>query len=141
MARASIPDKDLALLVKLLGMLGSDNPHERAAFGARADAWVRERGLTWEALLLPAAQEPARGGRAASGNGAAPPRDWASGPAWGPLVADVLVNHPDLLRGDRELSFLESQLARAIQYGSSTWISEKQELWLRDILGRAGLTW
>lgn len=156
-----VQEKDLLVLAKLLGMLGTDNPHERAAFAAKAHAWVSQRGLQWVELLVPPEGAPVEvevnvGGRktASAGPGHAPPgngaspgangagvHNWARGPAWGSLVEEMLANHTAHLRGSRENSFLADQLARAMQYGNSTRLSDKQEGWLRDILGRAGLTW
>jgi hypothetical protein len=40
-------------LAKLLGLLGSAHDGERAAAGAKADALVRERGLTWRQVIVP----------------------------------------------------------------------------------------
>jgi hypothetical protein len=197
-------ERDLLVLVKLLGMLGTENPHERAAAGAKVHAWVTSRGLEWNKLLIPdeppevevsvnvggrrPASGPAWGSKPAGGNGkggagassayasgppfttaqaayaahsqqqaaaaaaaqraaqaasqgVAPGHPWANGPAWGHLVEEMLAKHAAKLKGDREAVFLADQLARAKLYGSSTRISEKQQAWLRDILGRAGLTW
>ena len=190
-------ERDLLVLVKLLAMLGTENPHERAAAGAKVHAWVTQRGLEWGKLLIPEeppevevsvsvggarATRPASASAYASGpytqaspfssgpgvgggaqapfataqaayaaqqaraahsasQGAAQGHPWANGPAWGKLVEDMLANHADKLKGDREVTFLSDQLARAKAYGSTVRISEKQLAWLRDILGRAGLTW
>ena len=41
----------LQRLVKLLGMLGSPHDGERAAAGAKADALIRSRGLTWDDVV------------------------------------------------------------------------------------------
>lgn len=161
-------ERDLLVLAKMLGMLGTSNDAERSVVGAKVHAWVTQRGVVWADLLVP--PEPPEvevsvnvGGRpaAAAGNGqahAAPQRpaqgaqgpqhsnsatghNWARGPAWGPLAEAMLASHADKLRGDRELTFLSDQLGRAMMYGASTRISDKQEAWLRDILSRAGLTW
>ena len=159
--QVAVSERDLLVLVKLLGMLGSENPHERAAFGAKAHAWVAQRGLEWSKLLIPPEDEPVTvevnvggkkaasagphastsGGPSASGANGAPAHNWASGPAWGPLAEQMLANHADRLKGDRETTFLTDQVARAMKYGNGTRVSDKQEAWLRDILGRAGLTW
>jgi len=39
-------------LVGILGMLGSDHDGERSAAAALASRMVRERGLTWDSLIL-----------------------------------------------------------------------------------------
>jgi len=52
----ALDPKDQDRLVKLLGMLGSDFDGERAAAGALAHRLIRERGLTWRALLGSGAQ-------------------------------------------------------------------------------------
>lgn len=42
---------DRDLLAKVLGMLGSEHAGERAAAAAKADAMVKEAGLTWAQVL------------------------------------------------------------------------------------------
>jgi hypothetical protein len=159
-------ERDLLVLAKMLGMLGTSNDAERSVVGAKVHAWVTQRGVVWADLLIP--PEPPEvevsvnvGGRpaAAAGNGAAapqrpaqapggsggpfppPPHNWASGPAWGSLVEAMLQLHGHKLKGDRETTFLADQMKRAMMYGNGTRLSDKQEQWMRDILGRAGLTW
>jgi len=180
-------ERDLLVLAKMLGMLGTSNDAERSVVGAKVHAWVTQRGVVWADLLVP--PEPPEvevrvdvGGRraAAAGNGhpsappgpkptpqqqanydamrgapqrpaqaahAAPPpnpqtpHNWARGPAWGALAEQMLAQHADRLKGDRERAFLTDQLSRAMTFGNGVRISDKQEAWLRDILGRAGLTW
>jgi len=141
--------KDLLVLAKMLGMLGTASDHERAVVGAKVNAWVTQRGLVWTDLLVPVEPEEVR---AASQRPAQPPpgpqhsnsatgHNWARGPAWGALAEQMLANHADRLKGDRERTFLTDQLSRAMTFGNGTRISDKQEAWLRDILGRASLTW
>ena len=186
-----ILERDLLVLAKMLGRLGTDNPHERAVAGAMIHAWVTQRGLEWAKLLIPPEDAPievkvdvggarpqAKGGaysayasgpytqaspfsqqpgaaqqqayaQSAAAQAAANAQtmagqqayDWSRGPAWGKLVQAMLRDHKDRLRGDRELTFLADQLQRARTFGNSTRVSDKQEQWLRDILGRAGFTW
>jgi hypothetical protein len=46
-----------ARLARILGMLGSEYPGERASAGLQAEAFRKRHGLTWEAMLsLPAAE-------------------------------------------------------------------------------------
>jgi hypothetical protein len=161
-------ERDLLVLAKMLAMLGTSNDAERSVVGAKVHAWVTQRGVVWADLLIP--PEPPEvevkvnvGGRpaAAAGNGqahAAPQRpaqappgpqhsnsatghNWARGPAWGALAEQMLAQHADRLKGDRERTFLADQLSRAMTFGNGVRISDKQEAWLRDILGRASLTW
>lgn len=154
-----IQERELLVLVKMLGMLGSDQAGERAAAAAKVDAWVKQRGLAWAELLIPPEDAPVEvevkvGGRKTASAGPPPPgntyqvppgaggvHDWSRGPAWGSLVEEFLSSHTGHLRGDRELNFMVDQLDRAGKYGNSTRLSDKQENWMRDILGRAGLTW
>lgn len=49
MGAATTLDRDM--LIKLLGMMGSHNEHERASFSAKADDLVREAGMTWKEVL------------------------------------------------------------------------------------------
>ena len=51
--RTVLHERDLLVLVKLLGMLGTENPHERAAAGAKVHAWVTSRGLEWARVADP----------------------------------------------------------------------------------------
>ncbi len=44
---------DVAKLAKILGMLGSDHDGERAAAALKADHFVKQAGLTWEAIVSP----------------------------------------------------------------------------------------
>lgn len=56
----SAPTLDRALLVKLTGMFGSDHAGERANAAAAADRLVRQAGLRWPDVILPALPEPKR---------------------------------------------------------------------------------
>jgi hypothetical protein len=152
-------ERDLLVLAKMLGMLGTSNDAERSVVGAKVHAWVTQRGVVWADLLIPpeppevevsvnvggrpaaASQRPAQASHAAPPPSQPAPHNWASGPAWGPLAETMLAQHADRLKGDRERTFLADQLGRAMLYGAGTRISDKQEAWLRDILGRASLTW
>jgi hypothetical protein len=48
-----LPPTDWQLLVKLLGMLGSDHAGERDAAGLAVHRFIRKRGLTWQDVLQP----------------------------------------------------------------------------------------
>ncbi len=141
--------KDLLVLAKMLGMLGTASDHERAVVGAKVNAWVTQRGLVWTDLLVPvepeearaAPQRPAQAPPGPQHSNSATGHNWARGPAWGALAEQMLAQHADRLKGDRERAFLTDQLSRAMTFGNGVRISDKQEAWLRDILGRAGLTW
>ena len=50
--------RDIELLAKILGRLGSDHDGEVAAAGAMACRFIRERKLTWGELLRPRSAEP-----------------------------------------------------------------------------------
>lgn len=60
---------------------------------------------------------------------------------WVAHAQAVLDDHPELLRSPREVQFLRDQIARAQTYGAQMRISDRQDAWLRAILGRAGITW
>jgi hypothetical protein len=157
-------ERDLLVLAKMLAMLGTSNDAERSVVGAKVHAWVTQRGVIWADLLIPpeppevevsvnvggrpaghtphpGPQRPAQAAHAAPPPSQPAPHNWASGPAWGPLVEAMLQLHGHRLKGDREVTFLADQMKRAMMYGNGTRISDKQEAWLRDILGRASLTW
>ncbi len=139
--------KDLLVLAKMLGMLGTASDHERAVVGAKVNAWIMQRGLVWADLLIPpepasaAPQRPAQAPPGPQHSNSATGHNWARGPAWGALAEQMLAQHADRLKGDRERAFLTDQMGRGMKYGNGTRISDKQEQWMRDILGRAGLTW
>lgn len=135
-----ITEDDVRRLAKMLGLLGSSQVGERAAAALKAHEWVQSRGLAWEELLIP----PDLGAVVVTVGGQAPPPQasvYTPMPPWAALCAQFLLNFAHLARGTRELGFLQSQVDRAQTYGLSARLSEKQEAWLRDILGRAGLTW
>ena len=50
-AEVALPVRDAQKLARILGMLGSAHAGERDAEALAADQLVRERGLTWPALL------------------------------------------------------------------------------------------
>ena len=49
---------DAAKLARILGLLGSDQPGERAAAGEAAHRLVTRLGLRWEDVLAPPARAP-----------------------------------------------------------------------------------
>jgi hypothetical protein len=51
-----IPQAELARLIKLLGMLGSNSEGERSNAALLADKWVREHSTDWTTLLTPPAE-------------------------------------------------------------------------------------
>jgi len=152
-------ERDLLVLAKMLAMLGTSNDAERSVVGAKVHAWVTQRGVVWADLLVPpeppevevsvnvggrpaaAPQRPAQPPPGPQHSNSATGHNWARGPAWGALVEVMLSTHVGALKGDRERTFLADQLGRAMQYGAGTRLSDKQEQWMRDILGRASLTW
>jgi hypothetical protein len=50
---ARLDDAATDRLVKILGLLGSDQAGERASAAAKADALVRSAGLTWRDVVMP----------------------------------------------------------------------------------------
>jgi hypothetical protein len=122
MAVALPPDK-LTLLIKFLGMLGSDHDGERAAAALKASALVKAAGTTWDTLLRP---KPAQ----AIATVPQGPRTWAH------FIEDVLEKHGGALRTGAkydEFTFLTDMLAR----GAAP--SPKQTKWLIDIAVRTGV--
>jgi hypothetical protein len=65
----------------------------------------------------------------------------ANQPAWGALVDQMLADHAPLIRSPKERQFLLDQQERALRYGGSARLTERQEAWLRAILQRAGMDW
>ena len=47
-------------LIRVLGMLGSDHPGERANAAAAADRMIREAGLRWPDIIQPKLAPPSR---------------------------------------------------------------------------------
>ena len=143
---------ELARLVKLLGMLGSAHPGERAAAALKASEWVRDHSTTWAALLEP--PEPnavvsVSVGEPPAPRPAPPPARPAPPPPPPPppiptgklgswvLVAHALLMHYDLVFiGDRERTFVQERIQK-----SRFKLTSAQEQWLRDIADRAGLSW
>lgn len=48
-----LDDAAAGRLAKILGLLGSNHPGERAAAALKADAVVRQTGLTWLDVVMP----------------------------------------------------------------------------------------
>ncbi len=65
-------------LVGILGMLGSDHDGERAAAAALASRLVRDKGLTWDTLIL---------GSVGQQGGSKPSGDPGTGPGWRAALA------------------------------------------------------
>jgi hypothetical protein len=57
-AAARLPPALASKLVKVLGMLGSAHDGEVVAAGRRADAMVKDAGLMWSDVIVPAAPRP-----------------------------------------------------------------------------------
>ena len=129
---SALDTRELARLVKLLGMLGSDHPGERAAAALKADQWVKAHGASWQALLTPpkspvAARKP----RAA-------PRKPVHGVrlgGWQEVASELLARPGGLLR-PKDHDFVAGLLLRGYDN-----LTVKQDAWLRDLAERAGLSW
>jgi hypothetical protein len=78
-----LPLADRERLAKLLGLLGSDHADERDAAGLAAHRFIRNRGRTWEDILLGAP-------------GAVPAANRNAMEAWRQTVADCLRQHGSL---------------------------------------------
>lgn len=50
---ADVTERDVLVLAKMLGLMGSDQVGERAAAALKAHQWVMSRGLSWKEVLLP----------------------------------------------------------------------------------------
>jgi hypothetical protein len=125
-----LSDIDLQRLIKLCGLLGSMHEGERAAAAAKVSEFLLSRSLTWTDVLVQ--QEPPLPQVSVTvGDGDKEP----SGPPWRSVARDILSNYQNVLRGDRELGFVEDMYQRLIP------LTERQENWLRAIAARAGLTW
>jgi hypothetical protein len=157
-----ITERELQVLVKMLGLLGSDQAGERAAAALKVDQWVKTRGLSWSELLIPPEEpEPvavrvtdspygadtspfthSRAAAFAQANQAAQQTYAAAAarPDWVAHAEAVLLLQPQVLRGSGERNFLESQIQRAKLYGHGVRLSDKQRAWLADILARVGFT-
>lgn len=152
-------EKDLGRLIRLLGMLGSANDHEVVTAARKAVDWVKDHQTTWallfDHLAIPpvlgvgvgndpprrAPQKPvqAPGGSPpppGGGTGGTPYSGFLGQPGWQGVAAAILVNHSHVLKGSKELDFVQGRLAKA-----RFPLSPAQENWLRDIAARAGLTW
>jgi hypothetical protein len=113
----------LTLLVRMLGMLGTNNDHERAVVGRKIDTLVKAEGATWPELLAP---KPAQ----AVATVPAGPRQWPH------VVEDILEKHIGALRKNAnydEFTFLTDILSRGLA------LSPRQQKWLIDIATRCGV--
>jgi len=52
-AVVQLKERDLELLVKFLGLLGSDQVGERAAAALKVHEWAVARGVSWREMLIP----------------------------------------------------------------------------------------
>ena len=73
----NVTDKKLDLLIRCLGMLGSDQDGEVMAAGRKAHMMVQAMGLDWQTLLTPPEETPTVsvnvGGKPAGGTTSPPP--------------------------------------------------------------------
>jgi hypothetical protein len=102
-----LPVKDREKLARLCGLFGSDHDSERATAAAKADQFIKERGLTWEDVI-----------------GAIPTA--STGDHHGLCVAALAVS--DLLND------IEREFLRSISRFNT--ISPKQRAWLDRIVDR-----
>jgi hypothetical protein len=141
-----ITESELARLFKILGMLGSAHDGERAAAALKATAWLTEHATSWQALILPEDRNPvvSVGVAERAAPKAAPPPPPPPPPvapsgvqvSWKAAAQAVLSHYPGVLRGQKEEDFVRGLL----QKGWPT-LTTKQGDWLRDICGRAGVSW
>lgn len=124
-----LSESDMARLIKLCGMMGSAHAGERDAAVGKVNAFLVEHKLTWADVLTPPPALPAV--QVTVGDEDVPPPI-----TWQVVALQILQRYQPVLRGDRELEFVQSLLQRG--YGSLT---PPQEKWLRDIARRAGLSW
>lgn len=137
-----LSESDVARFIKLCGMMGSAHAGERDAAVVKVTAFLAEHKLTWEDVLVPPPGLPAV--QVSVGDRPArqppPPQRDAYGnliaPGWQHAALHVLNSALAVLKGDRELDFVESLLQR-----NRPSLSPAQEKWLRDICLRAGVTW
>jgi hypothetical protein len=117
-ASPPLSDSELARLVKLARLLGSDHLGERAAAALKIHELISGR-TDWEDLLRPPPQPVVVA--------APPPRTWVV------VVEEILANHYNALRGGNEVGFVTGLLERG-------WApSEAQGCWLADVSDRCGL--
>src|SRR6185369_16217663 len=58
MADVKVTERELEVLVKMLGMLGAATVGERAAAALKVSSWVKDRGLAWSDVILPPPPPP-----------------------------------------------------------------------------------
>src|SRR5262249_51995721 len=103
-------------LTKLLGMLGSDHAGERAAAGSKANALVREHGLTWaDVIFTPAGNDRHDNSFHKYQKQDERPDDWRT-------MRDYCARRPGLLRS-REHEFIDDIK------GWRGALTEKQNAW------------
>lgn len=133
-------DADRVRLVKLCGLLGSAHAGERDAAALKVNQFLSEHKLTWEELLIPPPNLPVVTVTVGDEEEAPPPKRDAYGnlvaPSWRHAAMYVLQQASPVLKGDRELDFVESLVQR-----NRPSLSPAQEKWLRDIGLRGGVTW
>jgi len=129
-----------ALMTQATALLREAQDKQQAAEYCQRVAEDMRRDAERKLAELRAAQLAA----SVAGGGASPVRPIqpaANQPAWGALVDQMLADHELLIRSPKERQFLLDQQERALRYGGSARLTERQEAWLRAILQRVGLTW
>lgn len=129
------------VLVKLLGRLGSDNDNERAVAGRIAWEMIRKLNLSWDDVIVPDLEKPAKPKPKIDFNQTSKPSgqagekltDWFSSPA---DFEDMLEAAMDRARAVNETTFLDSLVEKFEKFGSRMYLSERQYDWLSDIASR-----
>lgn len=137
----ALSESELARFIKLCGMMGSAHAGERDAAVGKVNAFLAEHKLSWTDVLVPPPSLPAVRVTVGDDEPPATPQRDAYGnlvaPSWRHAAMYVLQQpHRGVLKGDRELDFVQSLIQRSRQD-----LSPAQEKWLRDIGLRAGVTW
>lgn len=136
-----LSESDLARFIKLCGMLGSAHAGERDAACVKVNTFLAEHKLSWADVLVPPPSLPVVTVTVGDEvpEAPAPSHDQYGNliaPGWRQAALYVLQHAAAVLKGDRELDFVESLVQRSRPY-----LSAAQEKWLRDIALRAGVTW
>jgi hypothetical protein len=118
------------LLVKLLWLTDSPNPHEREVAREKFFALLAEHRVTPADVLAP---PPVNTVVQIVHPSAPPPQPQQRPPPrrWSTVAQEILTTRADRLRGPKEVEFVRGLLAR----GYYT-LTEKQRLWLADCANR-----
>lgn len=142
----------LRRIVKIAGMLGSDQLGERAAAAERLSALLAKEKLTWEQIVMPTAVLPSnleQAVQAAYSAGfadgvqemleqeeeqpAPPPPPPPQRRTFRVVAGEILDHYEERLMGDREANFVHQMCLQ------NRALSTKQAKWLRDICDRIGV--